>query len=75
MTEYSNELQFQGGGYSYMVEYKADGFAPGHKKVFVRWHFEVMREGYLKIGFAYTHDEEEENYDWDNVYDVTERWE
>lgn len=77
MNEYGNDLQYQGDGDTYMVEYKAAGLA-GKKKVDVFWNFEIAREGkpavsHYSDGIAYGYDAEAEDYDWDNVETVKYR--
>lgn len=69
MSNYSQELRWEGDGPSYMTEYKASGVKADGSPVIVTWHFKIAREGETVEG-AYPWDTLEEDYDWDKVESV-----
>ena len=69
MHEYGSDLQWQGDGKTYMVEWAARGYTESGKKVRVYWHFEIAREGVEAEG-AYSAETLPENYDWNDVHSM-----
>lgn len=72
MTEYPDDLQYNGDGPAYMIEYKADGFKSDGTPVTVTWHFKVMREDVseeesAEVEGAYSYDTPEDCYDWQHA--------
>lgn len=77
LTEYPNDLQYQGSGDIYVDEWEAQGYKLDGTSVRVRWHFKILRktqddydEPQLLSQSPYLSDTEPEWYDWDNVHDV-----
>lgn len=69
LTEYADDLQYNGSGDSYMTEWAAAGIDEAGQSVRVYWHFEVAREDKTVVG-DYDYNTEADGYDWDNVYAV-----
>lgn len=60
MNEYGSDLQYQGGGKTYMDEWAASGHYENGDQVRVFWHFEIERNSETLP----------EDYDWDNIHSV-----
>lgn len=70
LDEYSQELQYQGDGDTYMDEWQASGHTASGEEVEVVWHFEITRYGKEAKNGAYDAETLPEDYDWDDVYNV-----
>jgi len=71
MNEYPQDLQYQGGGDTFINEWTAKAYDQNHNEVTVAWHFEIGKEDCEELpNGAYAYDVLPEDYDWDDVYNV-----